>query len=116
MDKKDKKTFLLYYDQSQIWEGLSDERAGILIKLLHKKLDSLPTNTDPLVKYAYFIIKKKINTDYDKWLKKCIKNQENIKKRWNKERKQSNTTVSNPIRSGTNYTDNDNVNDNDNEF
>lgn len=80
MGKKLKKTFLLYYDQSQIWDGLSDEQAGKLIKFLHKKIQ--PPENDPLIKYAYDIIKKKIDADYEKWVERCHQNKENIKKRW----------------------------------
>ena len=118
MSDKIKKTFLLYYDQSQVWDGLPDDMAGKVIKLLHKKLKELPPDIDPLVKYAYDIIKKKIDDDYEKWLERCNKNRENVKKRWKakqNERIQSHTNVSDDIRSGTIYTDNDNDNDNDNE-
>ena len=80
MTKANKKTFLLYYDQSQIWDGLSDKQAGKLIKFLHKKIK--PPPDDPLIKYAYDIIKNKIDNDYDKWVERCRKNKENIEKRW----------------------------------
>ena len=84
MEVKSKKTFLLYYDQSQIWNGLSDEQAGKLIKLLHGNSNSPPPKNDPLLEYAYNIIKNKIDNDYNLWLKKCKKNKANARERWGK--------------------------------
>lgn len=79
-----KKSFLLYYDQAQIWNGLSDEQAGKLIKFIHNKI--IPSENDILINYAYNIIKKKIDSDYDKWIDVCQKNKENIKNRWSNDR------------------------------
>jgi len=106
-----KKTFLLYYDQAQIWEGLSDEEAGKLIKLLHKNSNTTPKIKEPLIKFAYEILKDKIDSDYDRWLDTCKKNKENINKRWEYKNIRPYTTVYDRIRSDTNYTDNDNDND-----
>lgn len=127
-----KKTFLLYYDQAQIWDGLPDELAGKLIKLLHKNLDEIPQNENPIVEYAYGIIKKKIDDDYNRWLLRCQKNKENVEKRWEKINREkydriesnrhecncieSNTDEYDYIRPDTKYTDNDNDNVNDNVF
>lgn len=82
--KQRKKTFLLYYDQSQIWDGLSDSQAGKLIKLLHKNPEPSLSIKEPLIKYAYEIIKKKIDADYNLWLEKCARNKEIAKKGWEK--------------------------------
>lgn len=114
--KQRKKTFLLYYDQSQIWDGLSDNQAGKLIKLLHRNLPPSSQIEDPLIKYAYKIIKKKIDDDYDKWIEKCKKNKENAKKRWEEKNMQMNANACDRMETNATYADNDNDNDNDNEF
>lgn len=86
-DAKPKTSFLLYYDNLPVWEGLSDSQAGKLIKILHQNSHA-PDITDPLVKYAYGILKDRIDTDYAKWLKVCDKKRDNANKRWKKERMQ----------------------------
>ena len=122
MDKAKKKTFLSYYDQSQIYDGLSDEQAGKLIKHIYKNLSSSPPGNDLLVKYAYEIIKKKIDADYDKWIEKCAKNKEIAKKGWAKrhmqddanacKRMQDDANACESVRVDATYADNDNDNDN----
>ena len=113
---KHKKTFLLYYDQSQIWEGLTDTQAGKLIKSLHKNSNSVPPKKDKLLKYAYNIIKNKIDVDYDAWLEKCKKNKEIAEEGWKKRKKRTHTNAKERNRMNATYADNDNDNDNDNEF
>ena len=114
--RKPKKTFLLYYDQAQIWEGLSDSQAGKLIKLLHKNSNSKPPKADKLIEFAYNIIKSKIDTDYLLWEEKCNKNKEIAKKGWKKRRTLEQANASERIQTDATYADNDNDNDNDNEF
>ena len=120
MDKTKKKTFLSYYDQAQIYDGLTDEQAGKLIKHIYKNSNSSPPGNDLLVKYAYEIIKKKIDADYDKWNEKCAKNKEIAKEGWAKRRMQSDANECERIQPDANacdwervdatYADNDNDN------
>lgn len=59
---------------------------------------------DSITKMAFNFIKKRIDYDKDTYNKKCEKNKQNIQNYWN-ERKQSNTSEYEPIRTNTKNTD-----------
>lgn len=85
-----KKSFLLYHNQSDIFDSLSNEDAGELIKLLFHYSEQLnedgmlPTDKirNPVVRMALIAIMSIIKKDYEEYQKKCLKNKEAAEKRW----------------------------------
>jgi len=66
--EKDKKSFILYNDQRMIVDQLSDEQAGVLLKIIFSYVDGEQTDiNNPLVKLAYTVIKNQIDRDQEKW-------------------------------------------------
>lgn len=105
-----KKGFMLYADQKELFESLPDEIAGKLIKHIFKYVnDENPSEDDLLIKIAFTSIKTQLKRDLKKYKAKCLKNKDNINKRWNKK----NTNVYERIPTDTKYTDKDNDKDND---
>lgn len=118
-----KKSFIFYYDWWDIFEPLSDEQKGVLIsKIFSYVKEGEETDIDDLaLKISFNVIRNTINRDVEKYKEKCLKNAENIKKRWETTEKSkligTYTNECERIRTVTNDTDNDNdnVNDNDND-
>ena len=116
-----KKSFLFYYDWCDIFEPLDNEKKGELITAIidFVKSEKEPEFSDLALKIAFNVIRNTINRDVEKYNERCLKNAENIKKRWKK-----NTNEYDCIGMNTNYTDkdkdkdkdNDNDNDNDNDI
>ena len=112
-----KDSFILYLDQQEIFEMLSDEQAGKLIKNIfsYERTGNMP-QMDKMLNLAFVPIMQILDKNRRKYEEKCKKNKENIKIRWNK----NNTNVYERKKQTTNYTDNDNEyeydNDNDNEL
>jgi len=70
---KDKSSFVLYADQEEIFDYLSDEQAGQLIKTIFKYVnDENPTPEDPFVKMGFITIKQTLKRDLKKWENKLI--------------------------------------------
>ena len=64
----DKKSFVLYTDHKELWENLSNEQAGKLIKHIYRyivgeKLDA----PDEITKLLFFQIKATLDRDHKKW-------------------------------------------------
>lgn len=106
-----KDSFILYLDQQEIFEMLTDEQAGQLIKniFLYERTGQMP-KMDKMLTLAFVPIMQILDKNRRKYDDKCKKNKENIEKRWNKK----NTVVYECKKTNTNYTDNDN--DSDNEY
>ena len=106
-----KDSFILYLDQQEIFEMLTDEQSGRLIKDIfqYERTGQMP-QMDKMLNLAFIPIMQALDKNRWKYEEKCKKNKENIKKRWNK----NNTNVYECKKLNTNYTDNDN--DNDNEY
>lgn len=80
---KDKKGFVLYADQIDIFEGLSNDEAGRLIKHIMRYVnDQDPINDDRIITIAFEPIKSQLKRDLLKYKATCDRNTENIKKRW----------------------------------
>lgn len=84
---ENKKSFLLYADMVNVFDELSDDEAGRLIKhLLHYVNDRNPTAPDKLTKIAFEPIKLQLKRDLQKWgVEKEIKSHNGIignLKRW----------------------------------
>lgn len=121
----EKKSFMMAYEHQALFQQLTDEQAGKLIKAIYayEVEGIIPTFTDPLL-IAFFVgvFKSYLDAHKAKYEKKCRQNAENIAKRWNKSKTdvydhiQNDTTVYDGIRkiqTNTKHTDNDNDNDND---
>ena len=120
-------SFILYTSYYAIIEGLTDEQLGQLTRALFiYARDGEVINLEPVVRMAFSFIKDNIDRNADKYQKKCERNRENIRKRWEKKHtedttERSDTTEYERIPSNTNVYeeksripyDNDNDNDND---
>ena len=107
----EKKSIMLYLDAVEQWDMLSDEQAGKLIKALlryGKNGERLETN-DGMLSMAFSFMAAQLDRDGDKYEKKCLKNAENIRKRWNK----NTTNVYDRIQMNTKHTDTDTDKDTD---
>ena len=107
-----KDSFILYLDQQEIFEMLTDEQAGQLIKniFLYERTGQMP-KMDKMLNLAFVPIMQILDKNRRKYDEKCKKNKENVEKRWNK----NNTVVYERKKTNTNYTDNDSDNENENE-
>ena len=120
-------SFILYTSYYAIIEGLTDEQLGQLTRALFiYARDGKAIKLEPVVRMAFSFIKDNIDRNADKYQKKCERNRENIRKRWEKKHSEdtterSDTTVYDRIPSNTTVYeeksripyDNDNDNDND---
>ena len=109
-DEIKKPSFLVYYDNEIIVLRLPDDEAGKLFKSLFPYgRESIKPDFDrnPALAMAFDILSMAIDRDKEKYVNRCEKNRENVKKRWSKTGKQSNTNVCNDKQSNTNYTDKD---------
>lgn len=78
-------SFILYTSDYQLIEGLTDEQLGQLTRALFTYArDGDVINLEPVVRMAFVFIKDKIDRNQAKYQKKCERNRENIRKRWNK--------------------------------
>ena len=107
-----KDSFILYLDQQEVFEMLSDEQAGKLIKNIfqYERSGKMP-QMDKFLNLAFVPIMQILDKNRNKYEERCRKNKENIKIRWNK----NNTIEYECKNKNTNYTDNDNDSDNDND-
>lgn len=65
---ENKKSFILYCDQKGIWDKLSDEQAGKLIKhVLSYVNDENPVTDDFIIELAFESIKQQLKRDLKKW-------------------------------------------------
>lgn len=122
-------SFILYTSYYAIIEGLTDQQLGQLTRALFiYARDGEQIQLEPVVRMAFSFIKDNIDRNADKYQKKCERNRENIRKRWQKTNtkdttEKDNTNVYDGIPTNTNVYeeksripyDNDNEYDNDND-
>jgi hypothetical protein len=113
----DKKGFILYADQKVLFDQLSDEKAGELIKFIFAYVnDENPVTEDLILNLAFTPIKQQLKRDLKKFEQIKVARSEagkiGMKKRWSD--KQTITNDNKPLQTITNITVNDNVNVNDN--
>ena len=78
-------SFILYTSYYAIIEGLTDEQLGQLTRALFiYARDGKAIKLEPVVRMAFSFIKDNIDRNADKYQKKCERNRENIRKRWEK--------------------------------
>ena len=81
-----KKSILLYQDQKEVFDTLTDEQAGKLIKAIFQYQENGELIIqDSLLKIIMIPIRQAIDRNSDKYDSVCKRNAENIAKRWNKE-------------------------------
>lgn len=107
-----KDSFILYLEQKEIFETLSDNEAGKLIKAIfeYESTGQSPKLSKTL-NLVFIPIKNALDRNKEKYQKVVERNKKNIRKRWNKENTK-NTSGKNGIQKNTKNTDNDNDNDN----
>lgn len=110
-----KDSFILYLEQKQIFQMLTDEEAGQLIKAIFEYEDTGQVLAlEKSLQIAFIPIKSALDRNKEKYEKVVERNKKNIEKRWNKENTK-NTTGKIGIRKNTKNTDNDNEHEYDNE-
>jgi hypothetical protein len=126
MSSKD--SFILYQDYQEIFEKLTDEQAGRLIKTIfeYEKTGVMP-EVDNITEIIIIPIRQMLDKNRNKYKKTCERNKENIGKRWNKKDTKDdkgnsnipndtkNTSGISGIKKDTKNTDNDNDYEYDNE-
>lgn len=110
---KDKKSFILYVDQKDLWNKLPDDVAGKLIKHIYAYVsDENPESEDLIVNIAFEPIKQQLKRDLKLFEEKRVKRSEagiaGANKRW-----QTIANDSKRIKPIAKIADNVNVNDND---
>ncbi len=107
-----KKSSLLYHDYLVTVERLENEKAGMLFKRILNFLNGKDVESeDALVELAFAPLKQQFLRDNQKYLDKCEKNRQNVKRRWDKTK--SDTNAYDRIRPVTNHTDTDTDTDTD---
>ena len=110
-----KDSFILYLEQKQIFEMLTNEEAGQLIKAIFEYEDTGQiVNLDRSLQIAFLPIKSALDRNKEKYENVVKRNKRNIEKRWEKENTK-NTTGKKGIQKNTKNTDNERDNENDNE-
>ena len=108
-----KDSFILYQEHEEIFNELTNEEAGKLIKAIFEyERTGQIQELDKSLKIALIPIKNTLDKNREKYEKVVERNKQNIQKRWNKQ-DTKNTTGKNGIPKNTKNTDNDNDNDND---
>ena len=110
------KSFMLYFDNREQFEMMSDAQAGELIKALFAFAETgeAPELSDGMVKIAFSFISSQISRDTEKYENICKKRAESVKKRWDKsnskdtnETKDSSECKSTICNTNDSYTDKD---------
>lgn len=120
-------SFILYTEQKEIFESLSDEQAGKLIKQIFNYINTGQEPTlDGMLKVAFIPIRQNLDRNNDKWedvkKKRSEAGKAGAKKRWdNKDEKKEIAKIANAkfdrneiAKIAVNVNDNVNVNVNDN--
>ena len=113
---KDKKSFILYVDQKDLWNKLPDEIAGKLIKHIYSYVsDENPTSKDLIIEIAFEPIKQQLKRDLKLFEEKRVKRSEagiaGANKRW-QEIANDSKRISTIAKIADNVNDNVNVIDN----
>lgn len=111
-----KESFILYLEHQAVFEMLTDEQAGQLIKNIfeYEKTGQVP-KMEQMLNVAFIPIKQDLDKNRAKYEKVVERNKKNIEKRWQNKLPDNtkNTTGKNGIPNDTKNTDNDNDYDND---
>ncbi len=110
---ENKKSIIVYSDWMKLFEALSDDEAGRVIKHFFRYVNDLnPIAPDRITELSFIQIEQSLKRDLKKYEEKCSKNKENANIRWDKK----NANASERIKRNAKNADSDNVSDNDNEI
>lgn len=108
MAKKEQIAFLLQKDQKEIVDELTNEEAGIIFKAIYEyETTKRIPNLDKTLRIVFKQFKIKLDMYDEAYELKCLKNKENIEKRWGKK---SDTNEYERIRMNTNDTNKKKIN------
>ena len=103
MPSKEQKGFIVYGDIKDVVDELDNEQAGELFRgMIDYFVEGVEPDFADVLKFVFIPIKQQMDRDAGKYIDRCNKNRENIKKRY--ERIQSNTNVYDGIRPYTKAT------------
>ena len=113
MEKKE--SFILYKSFCEpLIKRLNNEQLGCLFRaIIEWQIDGLSHELDQEIAIVFDILVDQFKRDNEKYHERCVKNRDNVLKRWGNTR--SYTTEYDRMRPNTNHSDNDNVKDNDND-
>lgn len=74
---KEKESFILYHEEKELFEALSDEQAGQLIKGIFRYEVQEETKLDTVLNLLFIQIKAHLDRNRIKYEEKCKKNKEN---------------------------------------
>lgn len=110
---KGKKSFILYCDQREIFDQLSNEQSGKLIKHIFKYVnDEDPKSDDPLINLAFTSIKSALKRDLAKWDKQHKQRVEAGKKSAEVRKRNATSVNERSVSSTVSVSDSVNVNEN----
>lgn len=102
MAKKEQIAFLLQKDQKEIVDELTNEEAGIIFKAIYEyEVTKTIPKLERTLRIVFKQFKAKLDIYDEAYELKCLKNKENIEKRWSKK---EDTNEYDRIRMNTNYT------------
>ena len=118
---KDKKSFVLYLDNRELFDDISDEDAGKLIKHIFSYVsDENPKPANITVKLLFIGIKSQLKRDLKKYEKVCKRNKDNGLKGGRPknptEPKKPSGLIDNPTKPKKADSDNDSGNDNESDI
>jgi len=106
----DKSTVVVYKDWITIFNNLTDEEAGKLIKHFFMYINDMdPEPEDRIIKLLFAPLELILKRDLNKWKNKCLKNKGNALMRWHN----NNANACERIRMDAKHADSDNDSDND---
>ena len=81
---KEKNSFIVYYEWEDLFNKLSDAQIAEMFKAMFAfaKRNEEPEFSDNLLDACFCIIRYAIKRDKQKYYDRCLKNAENIRKRW----------------------------------
>lgn len=99
---KERKSFLFYYDWFNVLKKLNYSQVGRVVMAIeeYEKSGIEPQFRDSTSKIAFTVISNTLIRDAEKYEKKCLKNAENARKRWD-----NNANVYERINENANYAD-----------
>ena len=99
---KERKSFLFYYDWFNVLKNLNYSQVGRVVMAIeeYEKSGIEPQFRDSTSKIAFTVISNTLIRDAEKYEKKCLKNAENARKRWD-----NNANVYERINENANYAD-----------
>ena len=84
---KEQRGFIVYGDIKDILNELTDDQVAQLFRgMVNYFVDGKDPKFTGILKYVFIPIKQQMDRNADKYEKRCEKNRENIKKRWEREK------------------------------